>query len=84
VVAEARRDHPRPLSLTEAHAALVASGITMTPGKVRKVLKAHERQGHGQDFAVFVGARLEADSRVITYAGKTGETAVSNVMGGTR
>jgi len=74
---EARGDHARPvLALADAHA---DCGITMTPGRVRKLLKGYRRCNQGQDFGRYVTDELR---RVITYRDQTGETAVNRVLRG--
>jgi len=79
---QARRDHARPeLTLADAHAALTACGITMSPGRVRKLLKSYRRGNQGQDFGHYVTEELR---RAITYRDQTGEDAVNRVMGGGR
>jgi len=77
---QARGDHARPeLALADAHAALAAWGITMSPGRVRKLLKGYGRGNQGQDFSHYVTDELR---RVISYRDKTGEDAVNNVVRG--
>ena len=77
---EAHGDHARPeLALADAHAALTDCGITMSPGRVRKLLKAYRRCNQGQDFGRYVTEELR---RVITYSDHTGETAVNRVIRG--
>ncbi len=77
---QARGDHARPeLTLADAHAALAERGITMSPGRVRKLLKNYRRCNQGQDFGRYVTDELR---RVITYRDQTGETAVRRVMRG--
>jgi len=77
---EARGDHARPeLALADAHAALTDCGITMSPGRVRKLLKGYRRCNQGQDFGRYVTDELR---RVITYRDQTGETAVNRVLRG--
>ncbi len=77
---EARGDHARPeLALADAHAALTDCGITMSPGRVRKLLKNYRRGDQGQDFGRYVIDELR---RVITYRDQTGETAVNRVLRG--
>ncbi len=80
---EARGDHARPdLTLADAHAALADCGITISPGRVRKLLKGYRRCNQGQDFGRYVTEELR---RVICYSDRTGEDAVNNVVrGGTR
>jgi len=80
---EARGDHARPeLALADAHAALTDCGITMSAGRVRKLLKGYRRCNQGQDFGRYVTDELR---RVINYRDQTGESAVNNVVrGGTR
>jgi len=79
---QARGDHARPeLTLVDAHAALTDCGITMSPGRVRKLLKNYRRCNQGQDFGRYVTDEL---GRVITYRDQTGEDAVNRVMGGGR
>ena len=77
---QARGDHARPeLALADAHAALADCGITISPGRVRKLLKGYRRCNQGQDFGRYVADELR---RVITYRDQTGETAVNNVVRG--
>ncbi len=77
---EARGDHARPeLALADAHAALTDCGITMSPGRVRKLLKGYRRCNQGQDFGRYVTDELR---RVIAYADTTGEAAVNRVLRG--
>jgi len=77
---QARGDHARPdLTLADAHAALAECGITMSPGRVRKLLKGWRRCNQGQDFGCYVTEELR---RVICYSDHTGETAVRRVMRG--
>ncbi len=80
---EARGDHARPeLALADAHAALAALGITISPGRVRKLLKSYRRGHQGQHFGQYVTEELR---RAICYSDHTGEDAVRRVMrGGTR
>ena len=80
VDAKARGDHARPeLALADAHAALAACGITISPGRVRKLLKGWRRCNQGPDFGRYVADEL---SRVICYRDNTGEDAVRRVMRG--
>ncbi len=67
------------LALADAHAALTDCGITMSPGRVRKLLKGYRRCNQGQDFGRYVTDELR---RVITYRDQTGEDAVNNVVRG--
>jgi len=77
---QARGDHARPeLALADAHAALADCGITMSPGRVRKLLKSYRRGNQGQDFGHYVTEELR---RVINYRDHTGEDAVNNVVRG--
>ncbi len=77
---EAHGDHARPeLSLADAHAALADCGITISPGRVRKLLKGYRRCNQGQDFGRYVTEEMR---RVICYSDHTGETAVNNVVRG--
>ncbi len=79
---EAHGDHARPeLALADAHAALAERGITISPGRVRKLLKGYRRDYQGQDFGRYVADELH---RAITYRDQTGEDAVNRVMGGGR
>ncbi len=80
VDAKARGDHARPeLALADAHAALADCGITISPGRVRKLLKSYRRGNQGQDFSHYVADELR---RVISYRDTTGETAVNRVLRG--
>jgi len=80
VDAEARGDHARPeLTLADAHAALADCGITISPGRVRKLLKTWRRCNQGQDFGQYVTEELR---RVICYRDQTGDDAVNNVVRG--
>ncbi len=77
---KAHGDHARPeLALADAHAALAALGITISPGRVRKLLKSYRRGNQGQDFGHYVTDELR---RVISYRDTTGEDAVNNVVRG--
>ncbi len=77
---QTRGDHARPeLSLAAAHAALAVSGITISPGRVRKLLKNYRRCNQGQDFGSYVTEEMR---RVITYRDQTGEAAVNRVLRG--
>ena len=77
---QARGDHARPeLTLADAHAAPGECGITVSPGRVRKLLKSYRRGNQGQDFSHYVTDELR---RVISYRDTTGEDAVNNVVRG--
>ena len=90
---EARdQDQLRPLTLAEAHAALVARNIQLPPGKVRRLASDHRRHGRGREVGAFVAAHLADDRSTpcaerddggrTSYRDPTGNAAVGRVTRG--
>jgi hypothetical protein len=96
--AHARWNHEQPgqtesveALIRHAHIALAAAGVTISPSKVSRRIRARVNQ-HGQEsaermiasYAAIASERGSFDAYCLTYADPTGEIALRNVMAASR